>query len=121
MGEIENSGNTATVTPDEQQTLIIECRVIANPPAAFEWSRDDEILNSDSRVSINEFVSTGEPTSTSILTITNVSISDGGNYICSVENSSVSANYVVSVTGELLMIIILGTIFLGKYLNFLFQ
>ena len=137
---IEISGNTAT--PDEQQTLIIECRVIANPPAIFEWSRDGETLN-DSRVSITyESTSTDEPTSTSILNIRNVTVDDeptstsilnirnvivddeptstsilnirnvtvddGGNYICTAQNSlsssPVSANFTVTVTGELVVI-----------------
>jgi hypothetical protein len=103
VSEVEISGNTAT--PDEQQTLIIECRVIANPPATFEWSRDGEVLN-DSRISItNNFISTDEPTSTSILTVRNITVKDGGDYVCSAENSLssslVSANFTVTVTGEL--------------------
>lgn len=101
---MEISGNTAT--PDEQQTLIIECNVIANPPATFEWSKGSEKLPNDSRVSITyQFISTDEPTSSSILTIKNVTIDDSGDYICTVENSlspsPVHANFTVTVTGEL--------------------
>ena len=110
MTEVEISGNTAT--PDEQQTLIIECRVIANPPATFEWSRDNEILN-DSRISItNQFSSTDEPTSTSVLTLRNISTNDGGSYICTAENSlspnPVSANFTVTVTCRLHRLICTG-------------
>ena len=100
--EIEISGNTTT--PDEQETFIIECRVVANPPATFEWSRDNEVLN-DSRISItNQFTSTDEPTSTSILTIRNITVNDGGDYVCTAENdvslSPISAYFTVNVTGE---------------------
>jgi hypothetical protein len=101
--EVEISGNTAT--PDEQQTLIIECRVIANPPATFEWSRDGEVLNDSTISTTNNFTSTDGPTSTSILTVRNVTVNDGGDYVCTAENnlstSPVSAYFTVNVTGEL--------------------
>ena len=91
---------------EEQQILITECSVVASPPATFEWfrSNDSEIFN-DSRVSITyQFTSTDEPTSTSILTIRNVTVDDGGDYICTAENSltpsPVSASVAVNVTGE---------------------
>ena len=101
---MEINGNTAT--PDEQQTLTIECSVIANPPATFEWSRRSENLPNDSRVSITDhFTLTGIPTSSSVLTIKNVTTDDSGDYICTVENSlspsPLSANFTVTVTGEL--------------------
>ena len=107
VNAVEVSGNTAT--PCELQTLIIECSVTAYPPATFEWigSRGGEILN-NSRVSINtsnEFTSTAEPTSTSILTIKNVTVADDGDYICiainNVSSTPVFSSFTVTVIGEL--------------------
>ena len=103
--EVEIIGNTNT--PDEQQTLVIECSVIANPPAMIHWSKGNESLHNNSRISITyQFNSDDEPISTSTLTIKNTTTDDGGDYFCSVENSlslnPVLANFSVFVTGELL-------------------
>lgn len=108
---MEVRGNTDI--PDEQQVLIIECSVVANPPATIVWRKlsDEGIrttLVSTSRTSITyQSNSTGgPPTSSSTLMIRNVTLADNGDYICKVENSHsigpVSANFSVTVTGELL-------------------
>ena len=101
---MEIRGNTNT--PDEQQTLVLQCSVIANPPARIHWSKDNEPLYNNSRISITyQFNSTQEPTVTSILTIHEITTDDGGDYICAAENDlkfdHVYANFSVFVTGKL--------------------
>ena len=102
--EVEIRGNTNT--PDEQQTLTLECIVIANPLATIQWSKENQSLHNSSRISITyQFNSVEEPTSTSTLTVREITSEDDGDYICTANNSlsqeHISANFTVFVTGDL--------------------
>ena len=91
--------------PQELDTVIIECSVIANPPANIAWlkrtSEKVRILTNSSKTFITHqfYNAPSGPHSSSILTVRNVERNDNGDYICEVRNyhSYDSANFSIIV------------------------
>ena len=103
---IKGSSNS----PQRQDSVTIECNVTANPPANIMWmkriSQGMQILTNTVRISTTQQVTNtpNGPTSSSILTISNVEGADNGDYICEASNGplspSLSAIYTICVIGK---------------------
>ena len=104
---IQGSSNA----PDELDTLIIECSVMANPPANITWlfrtpDGVKNVLTSSRRSISHSFDTNGSngPVSRSILVVRDVVQTDSGMYNCETTNDvfteTVSVNISVSVIGE---------------------
>ena len=99
-------------TPARLDTVNIECSVTANPPANIMWmkqsSERNHALINNHRIAITDQLtsSTSGPISRSVLTISNMEVSDNGNYICEASSesspSSVSADFTLCVIGNLM-------------------
>ena len=71
------------------ETLFATCRVIADPPAAFLWFRGDQLLNNSnqSRIAVSVLLLSNNMTTSSRLTVANVTSEDVGVYTCVAVNS----------------------------------
>ena len=66
------------------ETLFATCRAIADPQAAFLWFRGDQLLNNSnqSRIAVSVLLTNDNMTTSSRLTLANVTSEDGGVYTC---------------------------------------
>ena len=81
------------------ETAILECAVFGIPAPNISWEREGTVLMSGERISITEGRSNGN-TSYSTLTISNVALSDDGQFTC-VANNGVGS----SVNSSLILLI----------------
>ena len=95
----------------ESEVLQLVCKVRAYPVASISWVKTTSrkgtaILNGGrTQIIVANFIENGDPFTTSTLTIVNVGVTDGGNYLCEANNgiegySAVSAVTVVDVIGK---------------------
>jgi hypothetical protein len=101
-------------TPARLDAVTIECSVTANPPASIVWMKIDttsevtQTLLNTRRITITDRLTNtpSGPVSRSTLAISNVEVSDNGNYICEASSGpsnslpSVSANFTICVIGK---------------------
>ena len=71
------------------ETLFATCRAIADPQAAFLWFRGDQLLNNSnqSRIAVSVLLTSDSMTTSSGLTVANVTSEDVGVYTCVAVNS----------------------------------
>ncbi|XP_033753605.1 hemicentin-1-like isoform X5 [Pecten maximus] len=85
-------------------SIVIPCTVSANPPAtSVSWSRQANINDSPTSLSIDGTKYSGGSTSIPSLTISSASSSDQGYYICSATNSigrGTSGQSYLTITGD---------------------
>ena len=104
--EIRGSSNISR----ELDTVTIECNVTASPPANITWlkrtSEDSRKLLNTSRTSITHqvtYISRG-PVTSSTLVISNLEVTDSGDYVCEARNSHssppVSTNFPITVISK---------------------
>ena len=67
----------------------LQCRAFGVPAPNISWEMDGSVLNSSDHVTITEGTSSTN-TSSSLLRISNVSLSDNGTYTCVADNGVVS-------------------------------
>ena len=105
---IQGSSNT----PNELDTLTLECNVTANPPANITWlfrTTDGvkSVLATSRRDISHQYEANGSngPVLQSTLVVRDVIQIDSGHYICEASSNTfteaVSVNFSISVTGEL--------------------
>ncbi|MCJ8733445.1 hypothetical protein PDJAM_G00223520 [Pangasius djambal] len=84
--------NSVNLTVEQSMSLALECVVSGNPSPVVKWLKDGQELPLAPRLRLLH----------SNLVLTDVQISDGGNYTCFVqveEGAVASANYIVDVLG----------------------
>ena len=71
------------------ETLFATCRAIADPQAVFLWFRGDQLLNNSnqSRIAVSVLQLSDSMTTSSGLTVANVTFEDVGVYTCVAVNS----------------------------------
>ncbi|XP_076091547.1 uncharacterized protein LOC143063333 isoform X5 [Mytilus galloprovincialis] len=73
--------------PTTGQTVILECRITAGTATGITWYKNGQLVNKAS-----DFRLSGALASSPSLTISNVRLTDTGNYICSATDGSVTRN-----------------------------
>ena len=71
------------------EILLATCRAIADPQAAFLWFRGDQLLtnSNQSRIAVSVLLTSDSTTTSSGLTVANVTSEDVGVYTCVAVNS----------------------------------
>lgn len=81
--------------PTEGDTVTLVCQVTAGTPTGIRWYKNNQPITVSGRFSGSQV---GGPS----LTISNVNIADGGNYLCEATDGAVTVNtntIQVTVTG----------------------
>ena len=82
----------------EGEVLTVECQAIANPPPSIIWMKESSILNIGTSESVQDRVVTNR------LVISNLSLSDAGEYSCVAMNeigNTSSPTFTVNIVGQL--------------------
>lgn len=85
--------NSISLTVEQSMSLVLECVVSGNPSPVVKWLKDGQELLLAPRLRLLH----------SNLVLSDVQLSDGGNYTCFVqveEGAVASANYTLDVLGE---------------------
>ena len=94
----------SNVTVREGNSVTLSCEAIGYPPPTVVWSRPNGVLSS--RVSVSDSVSVptgnGNVTSVSVnLTVTNILIADGGDYMCFANNIIGNDSAIITLESKL--------------------